>query len=125
MKKSFSYSNLSISALTFFLLTVGVCGACKKTSNTSTPSTSSGPGTNEVWMQNTAFTPSSITVSVNTTIKWTNKDGMIHTVTSTTGLFDSGNISSGGVYSRQFTATGTFPYKCAIHSGMTGTVIVQ
>ena len=125
MKKTFSYSNLSIFAMMLLLLTVSICGACKKSSNTTTPSSSSGPGTNEVWMQNTAFTPSSITVSVNTTIKWTNKDGMIHTVTSTTGLFDSGNISSGGVYSRQFTTTGTFPYKCAIHSGMTGTVIVQ
>jgi len=125
MKKTFSYNNLSIFAMAFFLLTVGVCGACKKSSNTTTTSTSSGPGTNEVWMQNTAFTPSSITVSVNTTIKWTNKDAMIHTVTSANGLFDSGNISSGGVYSRQFTATGTYPYKCTIHSGMTGTVIVQ
>jgi plastocyanin len=99
---------------------------CKKKDNTSaTTSTSSSPGANEVWMQNTAFTPSSITVAVNTTIKWTNKDGMTHTVTSNTGLFDSGNISSGSTYSHQFTVAGTYPYKCTIHSSMTGTVIVQ
>src|ERR1700745_3009744 len=107
------------------ILLIGVVNGCKKKDTTPTTPTTSSPGTNEVWMQNTAFTPSSITVAVNTTIKWTNKDGMNHTVTSTTGLFDSGNISSGGVYSRQFTATGTYPYKCTIHPGMTGTVIVQ
>jgi len=124
MKKIFSHLNLSIYAVILLLVTIGGI-ACKKSSNTTTTSTSSGPGTNEVWMQNTAFTPRSITVPVNTTIKWTNKDGMIHTVTSSTGLFDSGNISSGGVYSRQFTATGTYPYVCTIHAGMTGTVTVQ
>ena len=125
MKKTFSYSNLSIFAIMLLIVTVSVCGACKKSSNTTTTSTTSGPGTNEVWMQNTAFTPRSITVSVNTTIKWTNKDAMAHTVTSTTGLFDSGNINSNGVYSRQFTTAGTYPYVCTIHSGMTGTVTVQ
>lgn len=100
------------------IIVIVISVRCKK-------STTSNPGTNEVFMQNTAFTPSSITVAVNTTIKWTNKDGMAHTVTSTSGLFDSGNIGSGGTYSRQFTATGTYAYKCTIHSSMSGTVIVQ
>jgi plastocyanin len=105
------------------ILVLGMTGACKKETKNNT--TSGSPGTNEVWMQNTAFTPSSITVTVNTTLTWTNKDGMAHTVTSTTGLFDSGNINAGGTYSHQFTTAGTFPYRCTIHSGMTGTVIVQ
>ena len=109
--------------LASILLTIGGINGCKKKDNT--PTTSSSPGTNEVWMQNTAFTPGSITVSVNSTIKWTNNDGVAHTVTSTSGLFDSGNISSGSTYSHQFTATGTYPYKCTIHSSMMGTVIVQ
>jgi plastocyanin len=99
---------------------------CKKSSDT-TPNSSSGsnPGTNEVWMQNMAFNPGSLTVVVNTTVKWTNKDGVAHTVTSATGAFDSGSIAGGGVYSHQFTTAGTYPYKCTFHSGMTGTVIVQ
>ncbi|HEX7414791.1 MAG TPA: cupredoxin domain-containing protein [Bacteroidia bacterium] len=106
---------LTFTAIAVIVISVG----CKKST------TSTSPGTNEVFMQNTAFSPSSITVAVNTTIKWTNKDGMAHTVTSTSGLFDSGNISSGSTYSHQFTATGTYAYKCTIHSGMSGTVIVQ
>lgn len=103
------------------LLTVSAINGCKKSSATN----SSNPGTNEVFMQNNAFTPASITVTVNTTVKWVNKDGFAHTVTSNTNLFDSGTINGGGTYSRQFTVAGTYPYKCTIHSTMSGTVIVQ
>jgi plastocyanin len=83
------------------------------------------PGTNEVFIVDFAFSPSTITVSANTTITWTNKDVAAHTVTSTTGLFDSGSISTNGTYSHLFTTAGSFPYKCTIHPTMTATVIVN
>src|SRR5436190_4467367 len=67
------------------------------------------PGTNEVWMQSNTFKPSSMTVSVNTTITWTNKDGTNHTVTSDSNLFDSGNLSKDGKFSFTFSSIGTFP----------------
>jgi plastocyanin len=72
-----------------------------------------------------AFNPSTITVAANTTITWTNKDGVSHTVTSATGLFDSGTISNNGVYSHKFTAAGTYSYSCLIHPDMVGTVVVN
>jgi plastocyanin len=101
--------------------------ACKKTSSTSNDSNSSSgsPAANEVFMQGNAFTPGNLTVAVGTIVKWTNKDGVAHTVTSTGGEFSSGNIGSGGSYSHQFTSTGTFIYRCTIHSNMTGTITVQ
>jgi plastocyanin len=111
-----------------FVLAIAICGSCdKKDSDDNAPASpsTSGPGANEVWMQNNAFTPSSITVSAGTTIKWTNKDNMAHTVTSDNGLFDSGNIAAGGTYTRQFTTAGSYPYRCTLHSGMIGTVVVQ
>jgi plastocyanin len=84
------------------------------------------PGANQVWMQNTAFfTPATITVPVNTTITWTNKDAMTHNVTSDSGWFISGNVAPGATYAHQFTSAGTFTYRCTIHVGMTGKVIVQ
>lgn len=92
---------------------------CKK--DDATPSQQS----NEVWIQNSAFNPSSLTVPLNTTIIWTNKDGVTHTVTSNSDLFDSGNIGNGGVYKHQFTVSGTYSYRCTIHPSMTGTIIVQ
>jgi plastocyanin len=88
--------------------------------------TMAAPGPNEVWIDGMAFIPETITVTVGTTIKWTNKDGVSHTVTSTTpGSFDSGIIPNNGTYSLQFNTTGTFSYYCTIHTSMTGTVIVQ
>ena len=88
-------------------------------------SANSSPGANEVWIQNMAFNPSSITVAVNTTIKWTNKDAVIHTATSNSGVFDSGSISDGGTYSYHFTTPGTYSYHCVPHPFMTATIIVQ
>jgi plastocyanin len=87
---------------------------------------SKGPGANEIFIQNMAFNPGTITVTVNTTITWTNKDGIDHTVTSNTAdLFDSGIIKSNGTYSYTFTSTGTYSYHCTIHPTMTGTVQVN
>ena len=110
-------SNLCIAMLMLVIMNAG----CKKKSDAP-----SSPGTNEVWMQNISFKPSTITVAVNTTIKWTNKDNMDHTATSiTAGVFDSGTLGNGGTFSHQFTTTGTFTYLCNFHSGMNGTVIVK
>jgi plastocyanin len=83
------------------------------------------PGANEVLIQGMAFSPSSITVSSGTTITWTNKDGMDHSVTSNTSIFDSGPISNNGTYSHTFNTAGTFPYHCMVHPDMTGTVTVN
>lgn len=98
---------------------------CKK--NTAAASNSSGPAqaANEVWIDDMVFNPAQLTVAVNTTVKWNNRDGTAHTVTSTGGHFDSGNIGAGGTYSHAFTTAGTYPYKCNYHSSMTGTVVVQ
>ncbi len=86
---------------------------------------SGNPGMNQVLIQNLAFNPSSITISANTTVTWTNKDAIDHTVTSDTGLFDSGNIAPNGTYSHTFAASGTYPYHCKIHPGMTASVSVD
>lgn len=88
--------------------------------------TVAAPPANEVWIESYAFSPDTIRVTAGTTIKWTNKDAVAHTVTSTTAIFDSGTIAgSGGTYSLQFNTAGTFPYICTFHPTMTGTVIVQ
>ncbi|MEW5995618.1 MAG: cupredoxin family copper-binding protein [Candidatus Zixiibacteriota bacterium] len=84
-------------------------------------------GGNSVNIQNYAFSPSSITVSVGTTVTWTNMDAVIHTATSTGGptSFDSGNLLQGQSWSYTFSQAGTYTYKCTPHPYMTGTVVVQ
>jgi len=118
-------------AVLSFAVIAGLTGCYKNDYGTNPSSTSNGtPGTNEVWLQGMAFNPSAITVSAGTTIKWTNKDNITHTVTSGTpgspdGVFDSGNIGNGATFSFTFNTKGTFQYYCSIHQSMRGTVVVQ
>ena len=112
---------LTFMAAVMVLASVG----CKKDDAQPYSSANPDPGANEVWIQDFAFSPSSITVSVNTTITWTNKDAVAHTATSNNGVFDSGSISDGGTYSYHFTTPGTYAYLCTPHPHMTGTIIVQ
>jgi plastocyanin len=76
-------------------------------------------------IQGFAFQPATLTVTVGTTVTWTNKDTAAHTVTSDTGVFDSGNMPNGATYSFTFNQAGTFPYHCNYHSNMHGMVVVQ
>jgi plastocyanin len=81
--------------------------------------------TKSVSIQNFAFTPSSLSVHIGDTVKWTNNEGgTTHTVTADGRSFDSGNLSPGQSYSFMFTHTGTFGYHCNIHPYMTGSVSV-
>lgn len=106
--------------ITASLLAVFLFTACEEDNEGS----KEGPGDNEVWMENIAFNPQEKSVPVGTTVKWINKDDVDHTVTSSDGLFDSGNIAGGETYEYTFDSTGTYDYVCTLHSGMTGTVIV-
>ena len=80
---------------------------------------------NTVTIQNMAFNPSTLNVKVGTTVTWINKDSVTHDVVSDTGLFTSGNLTNGMSYNYTFNQTGSFPYHCAIHPSMTGTIVVS
>lgn len=76
-------------------------------------------------IKNFMFVPATITVMKGATVTWTNDDTVPHTITSVTGLFDSGNIDPGATYSHTFTQTGSFEYSCTNHPNMPhGTVTV-
>jgi plastocyanin len=85
--------------------------------------TDRGPGV--VLIKCDKFSPGSITVPVNSTVTWTNKDWWPHTVTSDNGLFESGKIKSGKIFSHKFVSTGTYNYHCKIHEHMIAKVIVK
>lgn len=74
---------------------------------------------------NFLFMPETLTVPAGAVVTVTNADGANHTVTAIDGSFDTGNIP--GHATGTFTAPtkpGNYPYKCAIHPFMTGTVTV-
>ncbi len=73
-----------------------------------------------------AFSPKTLTIKPGTTVVWTQKDQAPHTVTSNTGAWvASPDLMPGQTFSHTFTKTGTFAYHCAVHPGMTATVIVS
>ncbi len=118
MKKKADYFRELLTLTAVLISLLSISGSCSK-------SNSPTPGADEVFIQGMAFVPSTITITVNTTITWTNKDAVTHTVTSDNGLFDSGSINPNGTYSRQFTSAGTFNYHCTIHPNMLAKVIAQ
>lgn len=96
-----------------------------------------------------AFSPASLTVTVGTTVKWTNGGKAEHTSTSDATpqpVWDSGTVppagtgscdpysdpyctpgtTPAGTYRRTFNTAGTYPYHCNVHGalGMTGTITV-
>lgn len=71
------------------------------------------------------FSPQTMTVAVGTTVTWTNHGPSAHTTTSDTGVWDSGTLAPGQSFSHTFNQPGTYPYHCAIHPFMKGTIVVQ
>lgn len=67
-----------------------------------------------------------LTVPVGTTVTWSNDDpGMIHTVTSVDGSFDSGFLNEGDMWSYTFDEPGDFEYLCTPHPWMRARVVVE
>ncbi|HTK13047.1 MAG TPA: cupredoxin family copper-binding protein [Xanthobacteraceae bacterium] len=76
-------------------------------------------------IDNFTFGPSSVTVAPGTTVTWTNRDDIPHTVTSTTKLFKSQALDTGDTFTYTFTQPGTYAYFCSLHPHMTGTIVVE
>lgn len=81
--------------------------------------------TADVKIDNFAFGPQSLTVKVGTTVTWTNRDDIPHTVVSSDGVFKSKARDTDETFSYKFDKAGTYSYFCSLHPKMTGQVVVQ
>jgi len=72
-----------------------------------------------------AYVPQDITVAPGATIVWINRDETPHTVTDKSGEFASPGLDTGDRYEHTFRVQGDYPYYCAVHPFMTGTVHVR
>ena len=79
----------------------------------------------DVGIDNFVFNPQELKVKVGTTVTWTNRDDIPHTVTSKTGAFRSKALDTDDKFSFTFATAGSFPYFCALHPHMTGTIVVE
>ena len=129
------------------LLFVAVSGTSGCGGGSATPTTPSTPSTpltpaspNDVLVQNNYFTPSTLTVPVGTTVKWTwatctggsnpYNGGVGETCVNHSVTWDAGGTASStqleGTYQRAFATPGTYDYHCAVHGvAMSGKVVVQ
>ena len=115
------------------MLAAAGCGGSGGSATPTTPGTPGTPGTpatpvvtTSVSMQSTAFNPTAIQVSPGATVTFTNSDGYNHTVTFSSAAITSLDAFPTGAKTIVMpTAAGTYPYRCTIHSGMNGSVVVQ
>lgn len=122
------------------------CGGSTPTTPTNGGQMPSQPpsGTMGVTIQDFTFSPASLTITVGTTVRWTNNGPSTHTTTSDAGVWSSGSLSppgtggggysgggsAGGTFDFTFTQPGSYPYHCSLHPpsmypGFTGMVTVN
>jgi plastocyanin len=70
------------------------------------------------------FVPPAQSVALGDTVIWTNNGAAPHTSTSSTGVWNSGNLSTGQTFQFTFNTAGTFNYICTIHPFMRGSITV-
>ncbi|MDO8186300.1 plastocyanin/azurin family copper-binding protein [Conexibacter sp. JD483] len=80
--------------------------------------------TRTVTLKNIAFNPKKVTIGKGDRVVWRWRDsGIIHNVTSS--RFRGSGNRSGGSYGVTFRSAGTYSYRCTLHPGMNGTVVVR
>jgi plastocyanin len=107
---------LATAMVATLLLSAGSPGTSAKTPQ---------PTTAEIKVDNFSFGPATVTVAVGTTVTWTNRDDIPHTIVSTDKVFKSKVLDTDEKFSFTFAKAGTYPYFCSIHPKMTGSVVVQ
>jgi plastocyanin len=76
----------------------------------------------QVTIRDNSFNPNALEVAVGDTVTWTHDGSLGHNVTGE--AFESGGLSGGDVFEFTFEEAGTFEYRCTIHQGMSGEIVV-
>jgi len=119
--------NMLIAVASIGLLGLGLLSNVHGQGGTDAPLAADEPNlpTSAVTIDNFSFSPASITVPVGTTLTWTNRDDIPHTVVSNDKKFKSKALDTDEKFSFTFTEPGTYPYFCSIHPKMVGKVVVE
>jgi plastocyanin len=136
--------NRTISVKSFILVLAAILLFTACSSSGAQTQASNGASANEhIAIQGIAVEPQKLQIPVGTTVTWTNKDPVKHTVTSggpgkdavpgiskgtppkLTGVFDRPMSPSGSTFSFAFKKAGTYPYFCRIHPSLRGIIVVR
>ncbi|MCK1708033.1 MULTISPECIES: cupredoxin family copper-binding protein [unclassified Bradyrhizobium] len=78
----------------------------------------------EVHIDNFVFQPAELKIKLGTTVTWTNRDDIPHTIVSA-GKFRSKTLDTDDKFSFTFTNAGDYKYFCSLHPHMTGMIKVE
>jgi plastocyanin len=109
------------------LVLLPAVGGAARVAKSAPPAMAPATQTAEVKIDNFSFNPATLTVAPGTTVTWTNRDDIPHTVVDTDDprAFKSKVMDTDEKFSYTFTKPGTFAYFCSVHPKMTGTVVVK
>lgn len=79
------------------------------------------PGT--VLLRPASFEPETIEVGVGEEVTWRWQEKVSHNIVGKGGI--DKKVADSGTYSRAFEEKGTYDYRCTIHPGMTGSIVVE
>lgn len=83
------------------------------------------PATHAVEIRAFRYAPDTVVAAPGDTVAWTNADPVPHTATAAAGGWDTGEIAGSASGRMVAGPAGTYPYVCAYHPGMRGTLIVR
>lgn len=75
-------------------------------------------------IDNFSFSPAVLYVSTGTTVTWTNRDDIPHTVVDSAHTFKSKALDTDDSFSHTFNEPGTYEYFCGLHPKMVGKIVV-
>ena len=78
-----------------------------------------------VSIENYSYSPDPLTIAVGSTVVWTNRDEVAHTVVSRDRLFSSPDLEANQHFEFTFKKAGRFDYFCSLHPEMTGRIVVK
>ena len=109
-------------------LLVAACGGGGDSISSPADDTTTRPAAVEI--RTFRFAPSPLEVEAGTTVRWTNRDDIEHTVTAGTPealeqSFDGSLAKAGDTFEHTFAEPGTYVYFCRRHTSMTGRVVVS
>ncbi len=79
----------------------------------------------QVEMRTMTFNPKRIDVAAGSTVRWTNNDPLVHTITADDGSWDSGPIEPGKTWTHTFTQPGEYAFHCTPHPFMKAVIVVR
>ena len=116
--------NTRLQILSVAILLVALAAATGSRAFAASPAENPRPEV-AIKIDNFSFSPPVVTVPVGTTVRWTNRDDIPHTVVSDDQSFKSKVLDTDQDYSYTFAKPGTYSYFCSIHPRMVAKVVVQ